>query len=54
MQLIGSSPVRVLAQGEAVRHVSVGGAHMACVTETGRVYTWGASFAGQLGHECVV
>jgi alpha-tubulin suppressor-like RCC1 family protein len=33
-----------------VRQVECGGLHTACVTEDGRVYTWGNGKDGELGH----
>jgi len=44
-------PKRVAAlYGKPVVSVSCGSSHTACLTEMGRVYTWGAGISGALGH----
>lgn len=43
-------PLDALANIRA-RSVDCGLAHMACVTESGEVYTWGRGMHGQLGHK---
>lgn len=44
-------PKRVAAlYGKPVVSVSCGSSHTACLTEMGRVYTWGAGTSGALGH----
>ena len=38
------------SNGTRVAMVAVGGAHMACVSALGEVYSWGLGGMGQLGH----
>ncbi|XP_052278368.1 E3 ubiquitin-protein ligase HERC2-like [Dreissena polymorpha] len=37
-------------RGKEVVHIAAGGAHSACITSTGELYTWGKGRYGRLGH----
>ena len=37
-------------RGKHIVSISAGGAHSACITSTGELYTWGKGRYGRLGH----
>jgi alpha-tubulin suppressor-like RCC1 family protein len=39
-------------EGELIEMVAAGGAHSACITSAGVLWTWGSGVAGQLGVRC--
>jgi len=51
-----STPIDITAQfslnvGEAIIEVSLGGNHSSAITSSGRIFTWGENYYGQLGDD---
>ncbi|EDV25494.1 uncharacterized protein TRIADDRAFT_55637 [Trichoplax adhaerens] len=47
-----ATPTLIEIENENVQAISGGSKHSACITESGKVYTWGWGKYGQLGHNC--